>query len=1550
MKFVKRNTTKGSEGSNVTIKSYSNSSSSSSSSLTSHNIWGQPFDGTNDVTGDMQNVGSITATGNIQTDGDIIIKQLDTDGNEVEGGDLTMSVENADAQFSGKENYIFDGKIKGNSAEITNNIEVGGKGSFDSDLTVKGISKLKDVTSNNISNADTIRTKNLESYGNSTLNDVTSNNITNSDTIKTKNLEVTGSAHFFELIIDKVKAAGGAVLFTPANGFKVDIVESVTDGYKLYWQADDGNGNQADNMWKVNDQALCMSFNQAKEGTNHNISNKYYWSLVTAVSDTNQPVSIEEKKYHYIVISTVTKDGTVNPEIGDTIAMLGYRGTDDKKRQSAIYISAYSSLDNGLTAPLLAQYQGINDFNLESHRKSYYDANSAKFIGEFEATDGQNIIDIINNKIAESEASIKLDTKNIVLSVSEKTKERRNLLKGTTFHKQIDNFFISNAARIEMNSGYNGTNCIKVIDDLNGTPHYVGVYWDGSLGGRSIKIEKGKKYTMSCYFKTNDTSINFSIEAIYTDKESNAKRLGRPKYLSTSQLNPKYNQWELFTTVIDTTDAESDYIAFNFWEGCTKESGRVEAYICRPMVEEGDTYYGWTVSDEDNDYIGANLIDNSRTFEVGGNTLEVKGTKTLKDDVYELTYEGSDEYNIFYRIDTTNFKLNTDYTLSFDVKGNAEFIVAKAYYPITKTPYTLLNEPIDTPMNEQNGDGTKEGYTTLLVDSNIEREKKLWVHFKFLKRLPSQIFFQFAKNSDQSGITVTITKPKIEEGANVTQWTEKKTDIDNTITTINSNVATLDQKADGISAKVSENTTTINNINGQVTENKTNISNLTVKADGIESTVSSMSNGTGTNLFSFTNANFNNYNCRPSIQMNGFFTLGLNQRFYRVMNLGCNGVTGDYVVSFDARVLNDDGTGTVVNVNFCDEWAIENNSDIKVYNWFKHYVLHFKNVQATYLRKDLYDGFIDFEPKVLDENNQLYVANFMLERGNIPSANFSLSDADKNNFKSNNVFTAFDKASTATIVDDTINGKAVKAYKQEGLPKDTEYIDTLVVHDLEKKFKIEPWKVYTLSFWAKSSISGRAIQNFLYPNISNAGLQNILYKDINGAGTQTAYTAGSDGYTACELDTTWRKFYIHWQPHQLPESYACVCGRIISADLTVWIADVKLEEGYICDENISNQDTYSSISQTANEIIAQVNDTYVKIGDGNITINGDTKVNGSLTLNNEKQGFLLLGNGGTTEISPKSIGSYSAFKNRTSNVIRTHYHNDIRGALNIDNDTYAFFWSATQNIGKFKKGDYIKLINYTNDVMANVGIDQVDIGTPYATFYINENGTQTKTIDVGVKTNVDIDNYTVVNDNADIQVTGQFRIYAPKSIFGNQARGIDTNLPNTPSITTTVEWDNEVPNKNAFMLIGYDGFGVNFGTNKTVYCGAEGFIASYGDSLFKITSDGIVEKKSGASVAIVNGSSSINSPSHYYLKEGVDTILCKSGYTIITLPSEPYQGQSVKIFDKSPQEVWVNFQGYIVGANSAYDSRTYQTKLALDGTAVRTFTFIGDTWFMEYMG
>ena len=1465
--------------------------------LEPHLLWGQAFDGTNDVDGDMTTNGSVYAKKTVSGD--------------------TGSFNNLSASTATTETL---------SATTTTTTTLS--------ATTANVSK---ITSDSISNSGIIESNGIKG-DKAVINDMS-----------VKNLKVTGSAHFFELIIDKVKSAGGSMLITPADGFDVDIVQDSTNDVKLLWQCQDANGNQRDNMWKVNDQALCMSFNQAKVGTTHNVANKYYWALVTSVNKTNEPTVIDGVKYNYITLSKTTVDGALNPEIGDSIVMCGYRGTDDKERQSAIYISAYTSLDNGLKAPLFAQYQGINDFNLQSHRKSYYDANSAKFIGEFEASDGQNIIDIINNKIADSEASIKLDTKNIVLSVSEKTRERRNLLKGTTFHRQLDNFFISSAARIEMNSGYNGTNCIKVIDDTDGTSHYIGVYWDGSKGGRSIKIEKGKKYTISCYYKTNDTNANFSLEAIYTDKEKNAKRLGRPKYLSKNMFNPKYSQWELFTTVIDTTDAESDYIAFNFWEYCNINAGRINAYICRPMVEEGDTYYGWTVSDEDNDYIGANLIDNSRTFQVGGNTLEAIGTKTLKGDVYELTYKGSDEYNTFYRIDATNFKLDTDYTLSFEARGDAKYIGVHAYYPMTKTPYTLLNEVMDKQMYEQSGDGNSEEWTTLLTNDDIKKEKKLWVHFKFMKRLPRYIYFQFPNNSDQSGVTswtVSITKPKIEEGANVTEWTEKKTDIDNTITTINSNVATLTQKANSIESKVTSNTTNINNITGQLSSQSTSISKLEQKADSITSTISSMTKSNGTNLFSFTNTNFQDGYCRSAIQMNGFFTYKLNQRFYRLQNFGTNGEGGDFVVSFDARVLKD----TTINVNFCDYGAQENNGDIALTKAFQHYVLHFKNIQSYFLNKALYNGFIDFEPKTLDETNQLYVANFMLERGTIPSEKFSISEADRNNYGKES-FTAWEKAPTVQIVNETINGKSVQAYKVEGLPSGETYIDILRGNNLQNKMKIQPQKVYTLSFWAKASESGHGIYCYLWPDISDTGLNGVIYKGVNGAGTQEQKTSSVDGSTLCGIDTTWRKFYIHWHPHKVGDIVNCNVGRLY-ANMTVWLSDAKLEEGYICEENISNQETYSSIKQTAESIMMNVNNTYVKIGDGNITLNGDTKVNGSLTLNDEDQGFLLLGDGGTTDISPKSIGTYNEFKSKTTNTIKTHFNSTIYGSPTVDGALYGFSWNVQQKLGTFKKGSYIKLLDYTNVAFANVGPLQTGIGTPSATFYIHENGRLTKTITVGDKTSVDIGNYTVVGDNVEVMVTGRFTKNVSASIWGTNQdilSPIGTNITIQPirlmpSISVNVDWKNEVPTASAFMLIGYDGFAVNFGNNKTVYCGADGFIASYGINEFRITSDGIW-RNNHPNVKVVKGTDNRNSPATYTVQEPVDTVLCTGNYCKIIFPPNPYEGQTFRILDKALEETYINSNGKkLVNHKTGGDGKVL-TSDYLGSQVFWTYMYIDGRWY-----
>lgn len=100
---------------------------------------------------------------------------------------------------------------------------------------------------------------------------------------------------------------------------------------------------------------------------------------------------------HYIEISTSVKDGSVNPEIGDEIAMLGYRGTDDNNRQNAIYISAYSSLDITLQAPLFAQYTGINNFNLSNHKRSWFAANGNTIRGTLQVETGQDIEDLLDD-------------------------------------------------------------------------------------------------------------------------------------------------------------------------------------------------------------------------------------------------------------------------------------------------------------------------------------------------------------------------------------------------------------------------------------------------------------------------------------------------------------------------------------------------------------------------------------------------------------------------------------------------------------------------------------------------------------------------------------------------------------------------------------------------------------------------------------------------------------------------------------------------------------------------------------------------------------------------------------------------------------------------------------------------------------------------------------------------------------------------------------------------------------------------------------------------
>lgn len=219
---------------------------------------------------------------------------------------------------------------------------------------------------------------------------VQSNDIYNSDLIRTKNLIVTGQAIFNKLVIAEVKAIAGANIQSAAEGFTVEAVVHVdgTNRTKLYWNSEK-DGKAIFNMWKETDQALCMSFNRATTGTTHIISNKYYWVLVTNSSGAETEeieINGQRKRCNWIEISGSVYDGTLEPEVGDEIVQLGYRGTDDPDRQNAIYESSYTStLDPTLRAPFRAQYVGINEFKLPKFRKTYTDGTGSHVVGTISA-------------------------------------------------------------------------------------------------------------------------------------------------------------------------------------------------------------------------------------------------------------------------------------------------------------------------------------------------------------------------------------------------------------------------------------------------------------------------------------------------------------------------------------------------------------------------------------------------------------------------------------------------------------------------------------------------------------------------------------------------------------------------------------------------------------------------------------------------------------------------------------------------------------------------------------------------------------------------------------------------------------------------------------------------------------------------------------------------------------------------------------------------------------------------------------------------------------
>lgn len=422
-----------------------------------------------------------------------------------------------------------------------------------------------------------------------------------------------------------------------------------------------------------------------------------------------------------------------------------------------------------------------------------------KYISKY--TEVSNKYDAVSSELKNKadlktvESTIEQTAENIKLEVLSKTSGRRNMLPNSAFRNQ-DSVFIHSLARIEKNTGVDGVNCIYSSDKYSGTGdgNYIGAFWDSTQKNgvvTNIPIVKGKKYVISCWIRSDNLDLPFVIECFFMNSINQQNR-GEDAVRKEYHVD-NVNEWKRIDFVVDTTDTSeyaskvTPYLAVNFWsntKNVPKAIGATDyptchAYICKPMMEEGDTYGGWTLSEDDYDYVGGNMIDNARTLEVGGSLTSINASN-ISD--YGLAYYGD---SMSLRINNTNadstpsimtftpsLEVGVDYMFSFMAKGTANIGLYALCDNSVDGDYLLSEDSINADVRVV--DTFRNRYASIiLIPTQLTTEyKRYWGHMRFYGHVPTKLYLQLNHAGE-----VYICQPKLEIGATMTEFTERKTDL-----------------------------------------------------------------------------------------------------------------------------------------------------------------------------------------------------------------------------------------------------------------------------------------------------------------------------------------------------------------------------------------------------------------------------------------------------------------------------------------------------------------------------------------------------------------------------------------------------------------------------------------------------------------------------------------------------------------------------------------------------------------------------------------------------
>lgn len=432
------------------------------------------------------------------------------------------------------------------------------------------------------------------------------------------------------------------------------------------------------------------------------------------------------------------------------------------------------------------------------------------------------------NDLKQYDSKIEQTARNISLKVMEKSVGRRNLLPGSAFRKQGEGCSIIQDGQdaingICINGGYDGTNCVRLRNDGNVMVSYPRISWDGARNS-NIKVEKGRKYTLSFWAKrlsSQESGYEISTQYFLQDGANGyARPYGAVKF--GSYVLDTQGEWEFIQdTVTIPSDAKANYMEVCICLGLAPSGGYADILVCRPMLEKGEEYNGWTLSEQDYDYVGGNLLDNAGTLTKSGNVETLDGTvkqggmgesASIK-AVLSPTIKENDFLQ--FSTDVMGIKAGEDYMLSFYVKADSNPVRLQCYlYPSEGGINTEDSDgKYDNQWNPSDGDlryGIVPG----------TQWKRYWVHWRPTKNDPKHVLFRLLRggndrdtyssyttyavddvvlydgtyyrcikagqgNTPSSSSSyweatwyqISLSQPKLEVGATMTEWTAKRSDM-----------------------------------------------------------------------------------------------------------------------------------------------------------------------------------------------------------------------------------------------------------------------------------------------------------------------------------------------------------------------------------------------------------------------------------------------------------------------------------------------------------------------------------------------------------------------------------------------------------------------------------------------------------------------------------------------------------------------------------------------------------------------------------------------------